>query len=257
MMKEKKMILLMMAALLLISSSVFSSDKAAAPAKQTKTGWTGNQLMGNSQPPVTQRPATEVGSVQEISATKAGSLLVLQSGSALYLVGDSTLHKYEMGAKSLMGSAAVEISASDLKVEGALENALKKGAVKSMALVVPVNNLKSKESGLDSNAYKALKAKDNPNIKFALTDETLSPGKESGSYVMKAKGSLTVAGETVPITLEAEATFKEGQVRLKGVQKLKMTDFKVTPPSISLLVASITCTDEIEIHYDVVFAPKL
>ncbi len=41
----------------------------------------------------------------------------------------------------------------------------------------------------------------------------------------------------------------------KGVQKLKMSDYQVKPPSISLLVTSITCTDEIEIHYDVIFAP--
>src|ERR1019366_9392408 len=117
--------------------------------------------------------------------------------------------------------------------------------VDSMELVVPVNNLKSKESGLDDNAYKALQAKDNPTIKFDLEGETLK------GNIMTAKGTLTIAGATVPITLSPEVEIKGDQVRLKGVQKLKMTDYKVTPPSISLLVASITCTDEIEIHYDV------
>ena len=73
---------------------------------------------------------------------------------------------------------------------------------------------------------------------------------------MTAKGSLTIAGTSVPVVLTADTTVNGDQVRLKGVQKLKMTDFKVTPPSISILVASITCTDEIEIRYDVLFAPK-
>jgi hypothetical protein len=43
---------------------------------------------------------------------------------------------------------------------------------------------------------------------------------------------------------------------LTGVQKLKMTDFGIAPPSISLLVTSIDCKDEITVHYDVAFGPK-
>ena len=41
---------------------------------------------------------------------------------------------------------------------------------------------------------------------------------------------------------------------IKGVQKLRMTDYKVPPPVFNLFVTSIKCTDEIEIHYDVFFA---
>ena len=241
-MKELKLSLLMMAGLLILSSPVVSADKPAATPEK-KSGFSGNQLMMNAKPPITQSPASVVGPVKDISAPKGGSLLVLQKGSVLYIAGDSTLHKFEIGAKALQGSAA-------LKTSGGLEKALKKDGVASMTLVVPVNQLKSKESGLDDNAYKALKAKENPEIKFVLKSETLASG------VMKAKGELTVAGEPVPITLTADTTVTDGQVRLKGVQKLKMTDFKIKPPSISLLVASIDCKDDIEIHYDVVFAAE-
>jgi hypothetical protein len=253
--KEQKRTLLMTVVLLLVSMPVVSSDKAATPSGQKKSGWSGNMLMTNSQPPITRRPASVVGPAAGITAGKDESLLVLQKGSVLYLAGDSTLHKYEMGAKSLSGSAAVGVPASALKSGDALGKALQKGAVKSMALIVPVTTLKSKESGLDDNAYKALKAKENPEIKFVLKNETLAPGGDDGTSLMKADGELTVAGVTVPVTLNAETTVAGGQIRLKGVQKLKMSDYKVTPPSISLLVTSITCSDEIEIHYDVVFAP--
>ena len=202
--------------------------------------FSGNQLQGKALPPVTERPATVIGPVDGIAAAKGASLLTLQEGSILYIAGDSTLHKYELGAKSLKGSAAVP--------SGDLAKTLQAGKVKTMTLVVPVTSLKSKESGLDDNAYKALLAKDNPDITFVLKSE-----KVAGD-VMTAKGDLTIAGVTQAVTLTPKVEVKDGSVRLTGSQKLKMTDYKITPPSVSLVVTSITCTDEIEIHYDVTFA---
>jgi polyisoprenoid-binding protein YceI len=210
----------------------------------------GNQLTSQNQTHWYEKAAETVGPVADISA-KGGTLLELQKGSFLYLIGDSTLHQYQMRSGSLEGSAVVK---GALASEGILK-ALQAGKVGDMTLVVPVENFKSRESGLDDNAYKALKSKDNPEIKFTLEKETLKAGDKDGSYVMTATGNLSIAGTTAPVTLTADTTVKDGQVELKGVQKLKMSDYQVKPPSISLLVTSITCKDEIEIHYDVTFAP--
>jgi hypothetical protein len=206
-------------------------------------GFSGNQLQGKALPPITERPATTVSSVEGVKAPKDGSLLTLQNGSVLYIVGDSTLHQYELGAKSLQGSAVVPATTAGLL------KALTTGKAGQMTLVVPVTSLKSKESGLDDNAYKALKATENPEIRFTLKSE-----KVSADGVMTTKGSLTIAGTTQPITLTPKVEVKDGSVRLTGVQKLKMTDYGITPPSVSLVVTSITCTDEVSIHYDVTFA---
>jgi hypothetical protein len=211
------------------------ADTQATPGAASSGG---NQLMQN-QTHWYQKAADTVGPADADS--KGG--LVLQPGSSLYLEGDSTLHKYQMNANVLLGSAALKSPAGDLA------KSLKNDGVDSMTLVVPVNKLKSRESGLDNNAYTALQAKDNPSIKFELESESLKDN------VMTAEGNLTIAGATAPVTLSAETEIKGNQIHLKGVQKLKMSDYKVKPPSISLLVPSITCTDEIEIHYDVVFAP--
>ncbi len=228
----------------------------AEPSASSSGNSLGNQLLSKNTLPFTERPATIVGQVLEITVPTGATLLTLQPGSVLYLAGDSTLHKYEMGAKSLQGSALLEASSASLKAEGGLLKALKAGEVKSMELDVPVTFLKSKEDGLDKNAYKSLLASDNPVIKFVLKSETLAEGKDADSYVMTAKGVLTVAGADQPITLKADAQVTGNQVRLKGFQKLKMTDYKITPPKINLLIASIVCMDEIEIHYDVIFAPS-
>ena len=208
----------------------------------------GNQLTSGSQTHWYEKAADTVGAVEGVTAK--GTDLALQKGSFLYLVGESTLHQYQMHAGALKGSAVLKA-----KAPKDLVKALQAGDVASMALVVPVQNFKSRESGLDSNAYKALKSDQYPEIKFDLKKETLEAGAKDGAYVMTATGDLTIAGTTAPVTLSADTTIKDGTVELKGVQKLKMSDFKVTPPSISLLVTSITCTDQIEIHYDVIFAP--
>jgi polyisoprenoid-binding protein YceI len=220
----------------------------------TKSSWGGNQLMSGTVLPITERPASIIGPVDGVAAKKGETLLALKAGSALFLAGDSTLHKYEMGAKSLMGSAVLKGSASSLSTDDGLLAALKAGKVSAMTLTVPVTFLKSKESGLDSNAYKTLNTDQNPNITFTLDSETLAGGKDAGSYLMTAKGSLTISGATQPIALTADTTVKDGVIRLKGVQPLKMTDYKVTPPVFNLVVTSIKCTDDIEIHYDVQFA---
>ena len=211
---------------------------ASAVTVLADSGFSGNQLMKGSTHWY-EKAASTVGPVDKA----AKGALVLQAGSFLYLEGDSTLHKYQMNANTLLGSAVLKSPKADLA------KTLKANGVDSMELVVPLATLKSKESGLDDNAHKALLMKENPAIKFVLDSETVKDG------VMSAKGKLTIAGVTVPVTLSLEAEIKDGSVHLKGIQKLKMSSYKVTPPSISLLVTSITCTDDVEIHYDVTFAP--
>lgn len=207
----------------------------ADPAKPSSSG---NQLTQN-QTHWYQKPASKVAPVAG-TASKKGTLLSLQAGSWLYLEGDSTLHKYQMNANSLQGSA--EITLADPKA------ALEKGKVGAMSLVVPVADLKSRESGLDDNAHKALLMDKNPEIKFVLEKASLK------GATLAAKGKLTIAGTSVAVTLKPEVTVKDGVVELKGDQPLKMSDYKVSPPSISLVVTAIKCTDEITIHYDVKFA---
>jgi hypothetical protein len=244
-MKWFKQTLIVMIGLAVLPTLALGDDSATPVATRSA----GNQLMeGHVQ--WYEKPAITVGPVEGVAA-QGGTLLTLQPGSFLYMEGNSTLHKYQMTAKTLEGSAAVEAPASEN-----LLKALQTGKVKAMALVIPLKTFNSKDSGLDKNAYKALKAEDNSEIKFELTDETLTAGTAPESYVMTAHGTVTVAGESAPVTLMADATFKDNQVRLKGVQELKMTDFKVTPPTMTIVIISVTCTDEIEIHYDVTFAAK-
>ena len=226
----------------MIAFAGFVALSLIATAADRTPAWadgSGNQLQ-QSYTPWYQKAAEKVGPVEGAKSPT----LVLKSGS-LYLEGDSTLHKYQMHANTLQGSASV--TGTDLV------KALKADSVKDMSFAVVVKDFKSRESGLDDNAYKALKSADNPNITFTLKSETLKAGDKDGTYAMTAQGELSIAGATNPVTLKADVTVKDGQVELKGVQAVKMSDYQVKPPTISLLVTSITCSDSVDIHYDVTF----
>ena len=237
-MKRFMQIWVLMTAVIVISS-------IAVCAGTTDSGG-GNQLMKN-QTHWYQQAATIFGPVESL-ATKGGNVLTLQAGSAVYMNGNSTLHSYQMNAHALKGTAVLKAFADKdlLKV-------LQKGQVKALTLIVPVISFKSKESGLDDNAYKALNSKEYPEIEYKLTSETLKAGATDGTYVMTAPGTITVAGQSSPVTLSGDVTVKDNQVRFKGIQKLKFSDFKIKDPSASVLIVTITCADEFEVDYDVLF----
>ncbi len=181
--------------------------------------------------------------------------LVLQTGSFLYLEGDSIFYKYQMNSNKVHKyhlNATVLLASGSLKEpKTELTEALKNNGVDSMVLVVPVGNLKSKKTALDNNVYNALHSKENPSIEFDLESETLK------GNLMMATGNLKIAGITLPITMSPIIEIKDAKIHLKGIQKLKMSDYGVKLPSISIQGTSISCTDEIEIHYDLVFAPPV
>jgi len=166
-----------------------------------------------------------------------GGNIVIDPESRLWLAGDSTLHVYH--------STATKISAAG-QAEG--PDVLKAGAVRSFQLVVPVEGLKSGKSGLDRNMYKALKAKDHPEILFRLSRLTLEPSGNGASSV-KADGLLTVAGQERAVTLRPEIKAEDGRLRVEGQQELRMTDFGVKPPS--LMLGAVRTKNEVTVHYHI------
>src|SRR5262249_44570423 len=77
--------------------------------------------------------------------------LCLQPGSALWLVGDSTLHSFTSRTTQLLVTAQLDPrSIASAASEGqALAAVLQRGALKQLDITVPVKTLKSGESGLD------------------------------------------------------------------------------------------------------------
>ena len=151
---------------------------------------------------------------------------ITASGDAdIKVLGTSNLHNWSMEAKDISCSAKFNFTAGSSSLPQSLV---------SFTLSVPVQNLKSGESSMDSRAYTALKAKTYKDIVFVLTSSTIVPGQKD-HFLVKSKGDLSIAGVTQPVVLEVNCLVgPEGNITCSGSEKLKMTDYQIKPPSFML-----------------------
>ncbi len=88
------------------------------------------------------------------------------------ILGTSNLHNWSMEAKDLSCSAKFTFGSA----AGSPPTALN-----SFDLTIPVHNLKSGESSMDSRAYTAMKADKFATITYASASAVVSPGKTANS----------------------------------------------------------------------------
>jgi polyisoprenoid-binding protein YceI len=137
----------------------------------------------------------------------------------------------------------------DVQVQANVTNSAD-GATKidGLKLTLPVATLKSEKSGMDDNAYKALKSKEYPQITFNL--KTTQP---NGSSLVKAAGQLTIAGVTRDITLDGKVeTLADGNIKITGSCPLDMVEYKVEPPS--FMFGTVTTGKDLTISYEVILS---
>jgi len=141
------------------------------------------------------------------------------------LSGTSTLHKWDMNAKSFTGDAQFGFTPTNT---GKLTN------IKSLSFSLPVLNLKSNDRGLDKNAYKALKADVFKNITYKLTTANVQ-FITGNKYLVKTTGNLSIAGVTNEIAMDVYCMVNnDATITCTGSEHLKMTDYEVKPPTFML-----------------------
>jgi polyisoprenoid-binding protein YceI len=161
------------------------------------------------------------------------------SGSKAWINGTSSLHNWESEVTGISGKATFGIEQSTLS---SLEN---------LEVQMEVKSIKSGKKGMDNNTYKALKAETYPFITFKLTSVNSMKTTAAGCSI-DARGNLTIAGTTKPISLTVEGISNPGGIWVfKGSKTIKMTDYNVDPPT--ALMGTIKTGDELKINFDVPF----
>lgn len=184
-------------------------------------------------------------------ASAASRRIRLGPGSSLYLEGTSTLHPYASTATRLAGAG--ELEAPD--VSSAAGKALWFERVKSFELTVPVRGLESGKSRLDENMREALKAGEHPDIVFELTGYGLEPAREGEKEgLVRIEGRLSVAGKDRRLEMRPALEAAGVRVRVRGSQKLLMTDFGIKPPS--MFLGALKTDDRVVVHYDLTLEPE-
>jgi len=158
------------------------------------------------------------------------------------LSGTSTLHNWTMDAKTFSGDADFGFTAGNVNQINAL---------KSLTFSLVVNNLKSGETGMDKNAYKALKNGQYKDIDYKLLSAVVSPEKDN-KFLIKTKGNLSIAGVTKEVAMDVSCVVnKDATITCKGSDKLEMTDYKVKPPT--FMLGAMKTGDAITLNYTLVY----
>jgi len=131
---------------------------------------------------------------------------------------------------------------------------------------IQVRSLKSvKKDGthyddrMDEVTYEHLKEAQFKQIFFHLTELTLkeAPKTKDAPYVFDAKGDLTVAGVTNKIAMVVNVLpLADKRLEITGRTAVKMTDFKVEPVDINLVLGHIKTGDEVKLVFKWLLGPK-
>ncbi|MBU2951788.1 YceI family protein [Tamlana agarivorans] len=172
-----------------------------------------------------------------VNLTRAQELALINNASSLKVLGTSNIHDWEVNAESQSG----KIKFSDI------EN----GKIEDLTITIKVEGLKSGKSGMDKNTYKALKSKNSKDILFQLTKVESLDAKGNGVFDIKSKGDLTIAGTKKSIALNFKLSIMDSTATLIGEKQIKMTDFKVDPPT--ALLGTITTGEDVTIKFKTKF----
>nr|WP_199162062.1 YceI family protein [Elizabethkingia sp. ASV34] len=151
---------------------------------------------------------------------------ISHQSSIIRIDGTSSLHKWNMTSNQSVFYGDVNGN----KIE-------------SIKFVMKATSLKSKDSSLNKNAYKALMVEKYPDIVF--TAESLpTNGNKS------VQGNITIGNVTKAIIVPVSVTRSSNSYIIKGIAKMKMTTFRIKPPSVMMGV--IKSGDEISISINIV-----
>jgi polyisoprenoid-binding protein YceI len=155
----------------------------------------------------------------------------ISKDSEMEVLGTSNIHDWEAEVK---------------KIEGNIQ--MMDDMVQSVSVSIPVKSLDSGKGGMNSNMYKALKADKHENIMFELESAEMVSGDPASEMMLSAKGNLTIAGKTNPITMEVKATKSDSGYTFTGKQVVNMTDYGVEPPT--AMFGTIATGEEVTIEFN-------
>lgn len=155
-----------------------------------------------------------------------GQIKLNNEKSTMKITGTSSLHDWEM-------------TVNEFDVIGVITNS----QVQNLKATIKAKSMESGKSIMDDKAYDAVEADDYPEIIFSAKTLQMSENMISG------KGNLVIAGESREIDFKAKIIKNGTEMQLQGKLTLKMSDFKITPPT--AMFGTLKTGDEVVIHYDI------
>ena len=195
------------------------------------------------------------------TAISAQKVRFVPSKGKVRIEGTSSIDDWQVESKSIEGF--LEVSPEFL--HPGQRNSLSADAAR-VDVVIEVHSLKSIEKDgkpfsnkMDDIMYESLQARNNPKIRYRLDHLVLKHAGKSHDAPSEcdAHGFLTVAGVTSEIAMPIHVQLVgPAQVRIWGSGTIKMTEFRVEPPSPKIALGLIKTGDEVKLSFDWVWARR-
>jgi len=142
---------------------------------------------------------------------------------SITVIGTSNVHDWTMTSTGIESQGVFKLNAKN-ELTG----------LSAFSFVVQAKSLKSGKSSMDSRTYKSILADEFPKISFILKSAVVNQLSASKFQIL-ATGNLSIAGATQLITLDVISMVNADQsITCTGTEKLKLTDYKIDPPSFML-----------------------
>jgi polyisoprenoid-binding protein YceI len=177
-----------------------------------------------------------ISTIFSISNTaKAQNAIIIPQSASINVHGTSNVHDWDMKPTKITGELGLNASKQ----------------IYAITIKIEVSSLKSGNGIMDGKTYDAFDSKKNPYIVFQLTEVSQAKLTDTDTEVTLT-GNLTMAGATRKISFKTIGKItKTGDYQLKGSVPLKITDFKMKPPT--AMFGTMKTGDAVTVKFDVSF----
>lgn len=177
--------------------------------------------------------------VPALIAAASAVPLTFASGSKVWVSGTSTVRSWRCESTQVSGSA--DAASTEIAQIGQARG----------EITIPLSTLDCRNGTMNGHMRNALKAPQNPTIRFRATSVRVTPSGSEGAVAMT--GQLTIAGQTRDVTVNGTAVREGTGLRVRGTEQLTMTDFGVQPPR--LMAGTMRVHAPVTVGFDVVLRP--
>ncbi|MEO3402924.1 YceI family protein [Mucilaginibacter sp. CAU 1740] len=167
---------------------------------------------------------------------KAQATYKLAAGSTIKVLGTSNVHDWTMISNAVESQGQFDLPGHSLP---------------ALSLRLSVTSLKSEHTSMDDRTYTAVNAKKYPDISFKLTSAEVVPG-ENNTYQIKAKGELTIAGATKPVSVDVTAVSSaDNAITCSGSKNIQLTDYGIKPPT--FMLGAMKVHNDLTIQFNLIY----
>jgi hypothetical protein len=191
-----------------------------------------------------------------VAATLHAETITYQAvprGSMMKIEGTSTVHDWEVECQVIGGRMELD---SNFPLDPSKEPPKDLKVSPVVKVIIPVRQLKSGTSPMDTVMHNAMNIETHPTIEYSLLEMT-AKGKTNNGIVFGTKGTVTCNGVTRTNEFDVVMSKTDDKkIKVSGTTKVKMTDFNIQPPAPKIALGAIKTADDVKLTFEWLTQPK-